>query len=258
MLILFLAGALAGPVEGAAAWTPPAQVEAHGVLHEARRDAREGKHEIALAKFLWFHRNALKHRRSLAAVRLSFALSYWMDLARRYPPALEALKKTRDDALAHFNDDRRGRAAFHAFHEFESINAQLGDESLTARVFEEVDSEDPRAAVRLYRVAQPALIVAKKYALCAKYLRAGEDWPSVSLLYQMGRREARRYGLQRTDYAGKAFTNRVATLVALLVVNGRQPEAEYLARRARLEWEDAGFQAAIQSALRGQVPEPWP
>ena len=33
-------------------------------------------------------------------VRLSFALSYWEQLGEVYPPALTALKKTRDDKTA--------------------------------------------------------------------------------------------------------------------------------------------------------------
>jgi hypothetical protein len=60
------------------------------------------------------------------------------------------------------------------------------------------------------------------------------------------------------EYAEKSFTNEVATLLALLVVNGRAEEAEAIAQKARLEWDNPAFHAAIDTALTGTVPEPYP
>ena len=54
------------------------------------------------------------------------------------------------------------------------------------------------------------------------------------------------------------FTNHTSVLVALLVVNDRKLEAEEVAELARKEWDDAGFHAALNSALSGEMPKPWP
>ena len=61
-------------------------------------DAAARRYDVALAKQLWFHKNAVRYNRSLSAVRTSFALGYWRRLADSYPPALDALKRTREEA----------------------------------------------------------------------------------------------------------------------------------------------------------------
>jgi hypothetical protein len=46
------------------------------------------------------------------------------------------------------------------------------------------------------------------------------------------------------------------TLIALLVVNERVEEAADIARRAKDEWDDDVFRAAVDRALEGKVPAP--
>jgi len=66
-------------------------IDPRQVLDSARDNARNGRHAEALEDFIWFHDNALKHAPNLRGVRSSFALLYWHDLARGYPPAGAAL-----------------------------------------------------------------------------------------------------------------------------------------------------------------------
>ena len=54
--------------------------------------------------------------------------------------------------------------------------------------------------------------------------------------------------------AQKAFAKDAATLVALLVINGRKEEAADIAKKAGPEWMSLEFQALLQKALRGEVP----
>ena len=50
----------------------------------------------------------------------------------------------------------------------------------------------------------------------------------------------------------------VATLVGVLAVNGRRADAEAVAEEARMEWDEPAFHRAIDDALAGHVPDPWP
>src|SRR4051812_29867743 len=59
-------------------------------LHSGRTATHEGRFEEALSQFIWFHEHSLEEDRAYLGVRLSFALSYWMELAERYPPARAA------------------------------------------------------------------------------------------------------------------------------------------------------------------------
>jgi hypothetical protein len=253
VLSLVVCAALAG----APPWVPPPNADPSAILQEARRDAREGRHEVALAKFLWFHHHALDREQGLSGVRLSFALGYWHQLARQYPPALDALKKTRDEALADVQR-AQGGDVFQPFHDFASINRELGEQSRTARAFVELDRENPAAAATAFHVAQPSLIGAREYGLCGKYLRPDEEWQMAARVYQLDQDHERRSSPDIPRSADKFFTHRVTTLVALLVVNGRRQDAEAIAQKARLELDDPAFRAAIDAALTGAVPDPWP
>src|SRR5947209_8709006 len=114
------------------AWSPPDKPDPSEILHEGVADTREGRYEMALAKFLWFHEHALKYRPSQSAVRLSFALSYWFDLATVFPRALDALCATRDRCEKALEESRYD---FEHFHELAAINRVLGEGSRTSLVF---------------------------------------------------------------------------------------------------------------------------
>lgn len=74
-------------------------------LDDAERFTREGNYEQALERHIWYHENALKYAPSQYGVRLSFALSDWVELGKSYPKALDALRHTRDEALATYRRD---------------------------------------------------------------------------------------------------------------------------------------------------------
>ncbi len=238
-------------------WTPPANPDPHAILEEAEDDSRAGRHERALEKFVWYHENALKFEPALKGVRLSFALSHWYELGKKYPPALEAMKHARDQSAAAV---RSGGDVRSAFNDMAAINRTLGEESLTRATFEALDRDDPPAAKAVFNLAQPALIRGRAYALAGKYVDPPRDLARMIERY----REAKRTvadsgaGADHADFAERYFTNSAATLVAVLAVNARNKEAEGIAAAATKEWEDPVFRESLESALRGVVPEPWP
>jgi hypothetical protein len=100
-------------------WTPPDNPIPGRILDEAESDAANGRHKDALAKHVWFHRNALERAPAMYGVRLSFALSSWKELADEYPPALDAMKRVRDEAKTAILD---GKAARRNFHDLSALN----------------------------------------------------------------------------------------------------------------------------------------
>lgn len=229
-------------------WTAPESPDPQAILYEARADRKAGRYDLALAKHLWFHQNVLKVDESYYGVRLSYALADWVDLAGVHPPAQAALARTRDEALADFKARRGEHSGYAAFNDFEAINESLGDDALTVATFVALDEDDPARAKDVSNLAQPALIRARQYSLCGKYVRPEEDFDRAVEFYQCGRQID-------NSGSGALFTNGVTTLLAILVVNGRRREAEEIADKARREWDDAGFHAAIETALAGVVPD---
>ena len=74
--------------------------------------------------------------------------------------------------------------------------------------------------------------------------------------------EKRAGGNRLPEFAKKNFVNDAATLVALLVVNDREAEAETVVHEVKKETGDAAFHAKLaaelEKAMKGTVPKPWP
>jgi len=241
-----------------AEWKPPANPNPDKILNEAWKDTRENRYEDALAKFVWFHENALKYNKALYGVRLSFALGYWRELAEVYPPAMVKLKEARDEAEKKVIN---GKNLKESFHDMVSINRELGDESRTKEVFTLLDSRDPESAKKVYDLAQPALINSKEYKLCGKYVDPKSEYSRFVKMFKENKTfaaENPKFGAKHLEYANKQFTNDVTTLIALLILNNRKPEAEEIAKEARKEWNDKLFHSEIEKALNGRVPVPYP
>jgi hypothetical protein len=244
-------------------WTPPEQPDPQAILNEARDDARARNYETALAKHVWFHENALKYDPALTGVRLSFALNSWGRLGEEYPPALAKLKEFRDKAQERLVPKEGVKISFDDFMELRGINRELGEEKLTADAFRLLDAKNPDAAKRVFRVAQPALVKAKDYKLCGKYIDSEETLQRIVDSYrQMRKIEEKRVGNRLPEFAKKNFVNDAATLVALLVVNDREAEAGTVVEEVKKEAGDAEFHAKLAAeldkALKGEVPKPWP
>jgi hypothetical protein len=238
-------------------WKPPKNPDPQKILSEAQADARAERYEDALAKHVWFHRNALKHERSLYGVRLSFALSYWHELGKAYPPALVKLKEIRDEATTNVTN---GKLVRESFHDLAEINRTVGEESRTKEIFVLLDDQNAGAAKEVFDLAQPALIKTKEYKLCGKYIDSKRSFPRIIESFRRDKRLAEdpRFGAEHLEFVNKKFTNDAATLIALLAVNGQKTGAEKIAGDAKKEWNNASFHAEIDNALQGKIPKPWP
>ena len=141
-------------------------------LRDAREAARRGAHAEALEKYLWFHHHALDHDPALAGVRLSYAISEWVDLGNAYPPALEALESIQSNNLRLL---REGSCEHSRFHDFASINRYLGRAELTRTLFAEMAEHQPEFARRCFRSALPALVRTRSFALARRFVSSPNE-----------------------------------------------------------------------------------
>lgn len=152
-------------------------------LRDTQVLVRKGEHEKALDRFLWFHDHALEHAPSMSGVRLSFALSYWKQLGDVYPPALTALKKTRDDKTTLL---AQGNSNSNLFHDVMALNRTLGDDGKTVELFRMLDQDHKDLAKQCWVFAKAAIIKAKAYDLARKYIGDPvREFGKVKELYDM-------------------------------------------------------------------------
>lgn len=243
----------------ASAWTPPADPNPEAVLKEAQADARAGRLADAAAKHRWYHENVLGLLPSHGGVRLSFALADWAAVARRYPPALDDLRATRDRAMAAVRGG--GWRAPQAFGELLRLNEVLDEPALTAEAFALFAPGHPAEAQVWLAEALPALLAAEAYPLASASLDSEQQFQRLSSLFATLTKAPNANlpapALAQALQSAREYTERRgAWLVLTLVKSERRPEAEQLAVRVRELL--GGSTPWLDAALQGQAPPPAP
>lgn len=156
ILGIILAATLAYPVEDMRLYT-----------RKTQQLVKEGKYQEALERHMWFHNHALEHDPSLQGVRLSFALMYWRELGDLYPPALESMKKVRDDKTDLLI---QGEGDLQLFHDVTALNRKLEDNNETVELFRHLDKNQKALAKQCWDTAKEAVIITKAYDLARKHI----------------------------------------------------------------------------------------
>ena len=224
----------------AAVWTPPEDPDPIAIRKEAADDVRAGRYEVALAKRVWYHENALAIQPSQSGVRLSFALSEWLELGESYPPALARMKQMRDAVEKKIRRQDQVRVKFADFQEFASFNETLREEERTLEAFRWLDESDPDDAKRIFRLARKALIAQKQYELYGKYIDPPEDIRRLVRSYRelLKFAEKSKRGELLASHSKNTFARDSATLVAILTKLARPAEAQETADKAREAVQD--------------------
>jgi hypothetical protein len=225
-------------------------VDPQTALNEARELTAQGRYEEALQRHVWFHEHALEHDQAWYAVRLSFALSDWVRLGEKYPPARQALVEIRDRTAAMIRAGNWSRE----FHDVAAINEYLGEEGETGALFVDLHRADPSRAEQFYRHAEAGLVARGLYAVCAAHLpdslRRFEE-------LRANRRSLLSHTVGLPDHADglrgvveRRFAKEVGRLLTILTAVGRADEAEQVRAAALAETQYADAREAIARAGR--------
>lgn len=242
-------------------WSPPTEPDPQEIRKESRAAMESGDNAGALARMLWFHEHALRWRRSLYGVRLSFALAEWHTLALRYPPAMEQLRTTREQALTRCMASPEAPEAFERFHDFVSINQHLDEPERSSTAFAELEARGLRLAEDVYRLCQPALIRAGLFELCGKYLKNPSQWiADATMAYKDDkRRDASKLdaSAELHRYRDHALAQEAGQWALILVRIGRNAEAEAVVKTARQALLEAGADESnlLGEVLQGRIPD---
>jgi hypothetical protein len=215
-------------------------------LDDIRQLTKTGLYQQALDKHIWFH-EASKTSSSMAGVRLSYAIDAWIKLGEKYPPALDALINVRDtnkELLLSGNGD------FQYFHDFSSINRELGEEDQTYELFLILDKKYPKQADTYYHVVENLLIEKKEYKLCGKYI--GDPiykYENIrhhrETLLSFEKREPNMNKPRYLKYANKSFIDGVIKLIEVLVAIDKKDEAIEIQKRALSYYDNKKIRNAI-------------
>ena len=218
------------------------------VLAEARDLAGKGRYEEALQRHIWYHNHALEYGPSQAGVRLSFALSAWDELGRKYPKARQALMEVRDRG----NRELAERGNFALFQEVAAINGCLGTEEDTVALFKRLMQQDAKLAQQCYPVVEDLLVQKGDYALCLSCLPNPEA--RFNAIVQERALTAKlaasnpQLGARLQQHSDEHFVRQARALVEILVGAGRKPDAEKIQAQAVAELDDPALASAVRDA----------
>jgi len=147
-------------------------IDPREVLRDARQCVTSHEYAAALEKYIWFHHHALDTRRSLVGVRLSYAISEWVDLGEVYPPALRALEDLRDTKTASL---MKGTDDSGLFHDVRSINRALGQVERTRDLFKVITEANRGFAEKCFPLAIESLVFTKEFSLARSFILDGQS-----------------------------------------------------------------------------------
>jgi serine/threonine protein kinase/signal peptidase I len=244
--------------ESKAGWitnTPPASVETWSptnapgekidlqkILSEAKDLMEQGRYEEALQRQIWYHNHALEYDQGQTGVRLSFALSQWVELARRYPKAMQALTEIRD------RDTQKlvsGNGYSDLFSDVNSINSYLSQDDATYALFKTLDAKDPKLAQQCYFYAESLLVQKGEYALCRKYM--GDPEFRFNLIQICWKPELNNSEMMKKS-ANDRFVGETRQLIEILVATGDKVVAEKIRDQAVFLLDDTRLHSAVSDA----------
>jgi hypothetical protein len=222
--------------------------QADDALEAAQKLACDGKYEEALQKHIWYHKHALEIDYGQYGVRLSFALSYWVDLGKKYPPALKSLKEIRDEDCARLTAGEQNRDLFH---DIVAINEEVGESAATVGLFKKLDAAEPTFASSVAELADKSLFDAEEFQLEKKYL--GDPFvrfAEVKRTLDFGLEFAK--ACRTASRSGQAFENNftqdVVRLIVVLDKTGEHEIAQQIQTKALAACNNATIRGATSQS----------
>ncbi len=223
-----------------------ARDEARKALDDAREFTREGKYKEALERHIWFHNHALDKEPSYYGVRLSFALSDWVALGRKYPEALDALKKIRDEKTARLVG---GEDSEPLFHDVESINSALGDRGATVELFRKLDDGRPVFAASVIDMAGEPLVKAGEFGLVKKHMRDPDKrFDTAKEMYERGLEYAKTSQVPEAARGAheRLFSAEIVRIITVLEKTGDKEKAADIQRKALAVLDSPAIRDALK------------
>jgi serine/threonine protein kinase len=232
-------------------WSPPVAPggtpDLQKILGDAKDFMSKGAYEEALQRHIWYHNHALEIDPAHSAVRLSFALSDWMELARRYPKAKQALIEIRDNKTQEIAE---GRGYSEMVQEVQAINHELQDDDATYALFKTIREKDPKLAGQSYFYLETLLVSKGEYQWCLSHM--GEPQRRFDLIRQgfdMSRSPPDASAMMKKA-AEDRFVGQTCQLIEILVATGHKADAEGIRDQAVAVLDDPRLKSAVDVAAQ--------
>ncbi len=217
------------------------------VLDKARAAFRSGQHAEALAQYEYFFDHALDDDPyTLYGVRLSYCLSEWAKLGKKYPQALERLEQKKQDALGQLHQTRNPER----FHDFIAICEYLQCKEEPIDQFLSLHTSDEDLAKEIVRFIWNELVEAQQWKVCEAYLASPtEKYESVLAKFDQAMNVCKSdptLGADDFEQQIKGWYVRDASNLLLVLTNSnRKDDISSLHRRIDSDMQSRGYPELI-------------
>jgi len=193
-----------------------------------------GEYEEALERTIWFHNHALEYESTMYGVRISFALGEWHDFGKKYPPALSALKKIRNQKTAKLIS---GINSYEIFNDVVSINDELSDYKKSIDMFKAIDKQHELFAKEVWGLIKDTAIKEKELYLLKKYIaNINSDYSEIEEHYRrmisMYKPNDRLFGEQYKSFQDKNFALKALQLIDIAMLLNEKESALNIKNKA--------------------------
>lgn len=212
-------------------------------MNRAQNLIRAGDSAEALRELIWCYDIGAVRVSSMSAVRNSFLLSTFGELALKYPPALQALQERRDKAKAIMLASDRELGATQ---DFASINHYIKDDAANLAMLDEFPAGDRRRR-RLASGAFETLVEQRRYADALE----GRSYASMLSLFENSVRRDLPPGLtpQARELQRQFFVQSTSRNIEILAGAGELAQARELIARLVAYDSTPATRALIQQQL---------
>ena len=216
-------------------------------LNDTRVLVKKGKYKKALSQFLWFHKHSLEHEPAMYGVRLSYALFEWKELGNIYPPALKAMIKVRDDST---NKIYLGSDDVNLFHDVESLNEVLNNDSKTLDLFRYLDRDRKDMAEKCWDIVKDLVIKTKSYELAQRYIdNPVFEWDKIKERYNRNKKGYNILGKSYKSYNENMLVKESIILIKLSLSIEDEISAKIIQMKALEIIKDSRLKNAIVNGI---------
>lgn len=222
------------------------------VLDEARAAYSNDDYKLSLEKYEWFFEHALdEDNASFYGVRLSYCLSEWMELGKKYPEADLRLQAIFHECLERLDRTRKPEY----FHDYVSISKYLNQTPKAVSRFIHYHNSDTELAKSILPYVWPQLIESEAWEVCNSYVEDHRSkYAGIIGMYHAA------IGVcnSNPDLGGEDFENQirgkyvsnVSNLLAVLVNNRRYQEEADICQIANTDIDNEKISVPLFTVCR--------
>jgi tetratricopeptide (TPR) repeat protein len=156
------------PATGLPALAPADKNDWQQILQDAKNLMTQGRYEESLQRYIWYHKHEPESGDAYQnVVRITSAISDWMELGRHYPKARQALIDIRNQETRQLKE---GRGYADLFTDVQAINRELQEEDATYALYQTIREKDPQLAAECYFWVEGLLVSKGEYQWCYDHM----------------------------------------------------------------------------------------